>query len=84
MATDPLSSVVYRRAKPEDHREVLNILDNVYEGLDYLDWAFPFYITQSTIRCFVAEKDGKVVSLGGVSERGGGATFNRIRFENGF
>ena len=68
MATDPLSSVVYRPAKPQDHREVLNILDKVvYDGLDYLDWAFPFYITQPTIRCFVAEKDGKVVSLDGVS-----------------
>ncbi len=60
--TEP-SSHVCRLARPEDQRQIMNISGDVYDGLDYLDWAFPFYITHPTIRCFVLEKDGKVVSL---------------------
>ncbi len=63
MANTEPSDHVYRLARPEDHRQIMNISGDVYNGLDYLDWAFPLYVKYPTIRCFVLEQDGEVVSL---------------------
>ncbi len=63
MTDTELPDLVYRLARPEDHRQIMNISGDVYDGLDYLDWAFPFYITCPAIRCFVAEQNGRAVSL---------------------
>ena len=51
-----------RRARPEDHRDVINIRDNIYDGIDYLDAMYPAYICNANMHCFVAVEDGVIVS----------------------
>ncbi len=63
MARSQCSEVTYRMATAGDHRDIVNILENVFEGLDYLDWALPFYMTHPCVRCFVAVKDSKIVGI---------------------
>ncbi|CAH1790643.1 unnamed protein product [Owenia fusiformis] len=54
--------VICRRATPEDHQGIMDINDNIYEGLDYIPALFPIYVEQPFRHCFVFEKDGKIMA----------------------
>ncbi len=55
-------SVEMRRARPEDHRDVVNIRDDLFGGLDYLDAMYAAYICNENMHCFVAVEGGVIVS----------------------
>ncbi|CAH1790642.1 unnamed protein product [Owenia fusiformis] len=53
---------ICRRAIPEDHKGIMEINDNIYEGLDYIPALFPIYVEQPFRHCFVCEQDGKIMA----------------------
>jgi len=55
--------VVVRRARPDDYVPVLNIIDDLWGGNDYLPTLY-YAILQSTSHVsYVAEVNGRVVGL---------------------
>ena len=56
------NELLIRRARPEDHRAAVNIRHDINNGIDYLDARYPCYVTKENTHCFVAEKDGVLVS----------------------
>ncbi|CAH1800122.1 unnamed protein product [Owenia fusiformis] len=59
-----IDGVTYRRATLADHRAVTELSNDVnpYEGLDYLEYFFPKYISQGNRHCYLAEKNGKALA----------------------
>ena len=54
--------IVFRQATSDDYENVMNISDNIYEGMDHLPVRYHDYCKDPQRHMFVAEADGKVVS----------------------
>ena len=54
---------IVRLATHQDYDDVVKIDENVYGGADYLPWTYHATIDERTAHCFIAELDGKVVSI---------------------
>ena len=48
----PPTGFTVRIAKPDDQRDIISIRD-VYDGLDYVDFAYPFYMETPNVYCYV-------------------------------
>ncbi len=56
------TELLIRQARPEDHRDCVNIRHDINNRIDYLDARYPCYVSKENTHCFVAEIDGVLVS----------------------
>ena len=56
-------TLVVRWATHEDYDDVMKIEQNGYGGGDYLPSSYHLMVDEPTAHCFIAELDGKVVSM---------------------
>ena len=52
-----------RRATLTDYDDVMQIDEDIYGGTDYLPSTYHEMVDEPTAHCFIAELDGKVVSI---------------------
>lgn len=58
-----MSSMTIREATPADKEDVLNLHDNVYDGLDYIAEYYDEFISCPLTTPYVALVDNKIVRL---------------------
>ena len=61
--SDSVSDMLIRQATMSDKGAILSLRKNVYNGLDYLQDYFDFFMQSSDRQCLVGEIHGQIVSL---------------------
>jgi hypothetical protein len=58
-----VDNYVIREATPDDYQSVVNIINNVYDGEDYLPALYHCYLQSRKCKILVGDQDGELVSI---------------------